>query len=277
VTGFIWAAREKKFRFIAWAFFVTLILLMLGHGKSYYSQGAYPILFALGAPRLEAWANKWWKIAMLAFSLFIGIRLVPLLLPFKAPSPLADYYINHPLAGKVGALRWEDMQDHPLPQDFADMLSWQEMAQKVAKAYTSLDSTEKAHTLIFCNNYGEAGALNYYGPKYHLAPAYSDNASFLYWMPPDFDRFEVFLLITQDKNEMQHRFMKEFKAVRLVDSIDNPYAREDGTLIIMMKGPSDAFRQAFKDKIDRDKLKTTARGAAQTLKPNALEKGGALH
>ncbi|TWF41815.1 dolichyl-phosphate-mannose-protein mannosyltransferase [Chitinophaga polysaccharea] len=277
VTGLVWVARTKQYRFIAWAFFVTLALLMVGHGKSYYSQGAYPILFAFGAPVLEAWTNKWWKIGMIAFSLFIGIRLAPLLLPFKAPAPLAAYYVRHPLASKVGFLRWEDLQDHSLPQDFADMLSWEEMTQKVANAYASLNSTEKARTLLFCDNYGEAGAVNYYGPKYHLPPAYSDNASFLYWMPRDFDQFEVLLLVTDDKQEMQHAFIKEFKEVQLVDSITNPYAREHGSLIILLKGPSEAFRQAFRDKIDKSKLKTTAEGAVQTLKPNPLEDGGALH
>jgi hypothetical protein len=277
VTGLIWTMRTRQYRFIAWGFFVTLALLMIGHGKSYYSQGAYPVLFAFGACRLEAWATKWWKIGMIAFSLFVAIRLIPLLLPFKAPAPLAEYYVNHPLARKAGALRWEDLRDHSLPQDFADMLSWEDIARKVSFAYESLDSTEKAHTLLFCDNYGEAGAVNYYGPKYHLPPAYSDNASFLYWMPANFDRFDVLLLVTDDKQEMQHGFIKEFKSVHLVDSIRNPYAREDGTLIILLKGPSEVFRKAFRDKIDRDKLTTTARGAVQDLKPNAIEKGGDLH
>jgi hypothetical protein len=277
VTGLIWAARTKQYRFVAWAFVVTLSLLLLGHGKSYYSQGAYPILFAFGAPRLEAWANKWWRIAMLAFSLFIGFREVPLLLPIKAPAPLAEYYVGHPLARAVGALRWEDQQDHPLPQDFADMLSWEEMTQKVAKAYASLDSTEKAHTLLFCDNYGQAGAVNYYGPKYHLPTAYSDNASFLYWMPQDYDRFDVLLLVSDDPHEMEHKFIKEFKSVPLVDSITNPYAREHGSLIILMKGPSEAFREAFREKIDLRRLKTTAQGAVQKLGPNPLDKGGSMH
>lgn len=277
VTGLVWAARTKQYRFIAWAFVVTIALLILGHGKSYYSQGAYPVLFAFGAVWLEARANKWWKIGMVAFSLFIGIRLVPLLLPFKAPAPVADYYVHHPLAHDLGFLRWEDLKDHALPQDFADMLSWEDMTQKVARAYASLDSTGKAHTLLFCDNYGEAGAVNYYGPKYHLPPAYSDNASFLYWMPADFDRFDNLLLVTDDRQEMQHTFIKEFKSVLLVDSIADPYAREDGSLIILMKGPSDAFRAAFREKIDKDRLKTTAEGAVQTIKPNPLERGGSMH
>ncbi|MBS1566636.1 MAG: glycosyltransferase family 39 protein, partial [Bacteroidetes bacterium] len=277
LTGLVRAIRTKQYRFIAWAFFVTIALLIAGHGKSYYSQGAYPVLFALGAPRLEAWANKWWRLAMVAFSFFIGIRLVPILLPFKAPAPLAEYYVHHPLAGKVGALRWDDRRDHPLPQDFADMLSWEDMTQKVAKAYSLLDSTEKAHTLLFCDNYGEAGAVNYYGTKYHLPVAYSDNASFLYWMPRDFDRFDVLLLVTDDKQEMQHAFIKEFKEARLVDSISNTYACENGSLIILMKGPSEAFREAFRIKIEKARLKTTAKGAVQTLTPNPLDKGGSMH
>jgi hypothetical protein len=264
VTGVVWAARTKQFRFVAWGFFVTLILLLVGHGKSYYSQGAYPVLFALGAPRIEAWANKWWRIGMLAFSLFIGIRIVPLLLPFRAPGPLAQYYVDHSLARKVGDLRWEDQKDHSLPQDFADMLSWEEMTQKVAMAYASLNFAEKAHTLLFCDNYGEAGAVNYYAPRYQLPPAYSDNASFLYWMPADAGKFDVLLLVTDDREEMQHDFIKEFKSVRLVDSITTPYAREKGSLIILLKGPSEAFRKTFQEKIDRDKLKTTARGVVRS-------------
>lgn len=277
VTGLVWAARTRQYRFVAWAFVITLFLLLLGHGKSYYTQGAYPVLFAFGAVRLEAWASQRWRIRMVAFSVVFGILQVPILLPFLAPAPLANYYAHYSLARKSGALRWEDLRDHSLPQDFADMLSWEEMTQKVARAYSSLDSTEKAHTLLFCDNYGEAGAVNYYGPKYHLPPAYSDNASFLYWMPRDFDRFDVLLLVTDDKQEMQHPFIRTFRTVRLVDSIANPYAREDGSLIILMKGPSDAFRKAFSDKIDRDRLKTTAQGVVRTLKPNPLEKGGAMH
>jgi len=277
VTGLVWAARTKQYQFIAWAFFVTLALLMLGHGKSYYSQGAYPVLFAFGAPQLEAWANKWWKIGILAFSLFIGFRLVPAYLPIKAPAPLVEYYVHHPLALEMGALDGEDLHDHALPEDFGAMLGWEELTQKVAKAYASLDSMEKAHTLIFCNLYGEVGAVNYYGPKYHLPTAYSDNASFLNWMPADYDRFDVLLLVTDDKHEMQHRFIKEFKSVPMVDSIADPYAGEHGHLIILLKGPSELFREAFREKIDLDKLKTTAHGALLNLKPNPLEDGGSLH
>jgi hypothetical protein len=76
---------------------------------------------------------------------------------------------------------------------------------------------------------------------------------------------------------MEHKFIKEFKSVPLVDSIENPYAREHGSLIILMKGPSEAFREAFRKKIDLRRLKTTAQGAVQKLGPNPLDKGGSMH
>jgi hypothetical protein len=96
-------------------------------------------------------------------------------------------------------------------------------------------------------------------------------------MPRDYDRFDVILLVTDDRQEMHHRFIKEFNSALLADSITTPHAREYRTLIILLKGPSEAFRQAFRDKINLDQLKTTAHGAIQTPGPNPLDKGGSMH
>ena len=283
VTGLVYTAATKKYRFIAVATVITIALLALGHAKDYYGQGVYPILMAFGAARLEAWATaKRWRVAvaavMIAFTLVTGYRSVTINLPFLPPAALADYYAHTPTVRKVGALRWEDLEDHPLPQDFADMLGWKEMTQKVAKAYDSLDSTEKQQTFLFCDNYGEAAAVNYYGRPYGLPPAYSDNASFLYWMPAQgFDSSSVMILVTDDEQEMQHAFIKEFQYAAATDSITNPYAREHGTLIILFKGPSERMRAAFREKIQKDKLKTTAEGAMQKITPNPLDKGGSMH
>ena len=152
----------------------------------------------------------------------------------------------------MGVLQWEDQQDHPLPQDFSDMLGWEEMAQKMAKAYATLKPEERKKTILFCDNYGIAGALNYYGKKYELPEAYSDNASFLYWMPNQLQPTNI-ILLTDDKEEMTHPFIKEFDSAALVDSITAPYARERGDLIIVLKGASVKFEAYFKDKISKKK------------------------
>ena len=279
---FVGFSREgRPYRFIGWAFVMLLALLALGHAKGYYSLGVYPILFGFGAVRLERLTAKrlsFLRYVMVAGSVLGGYAFIMTGLPVMPPQQLAEHYANTGLARKAGALRWEDLKDHPLPQDFADMLSWKEMTRKVAAAYATLDAREKSQTLLFCDNYGQAGAVNYYGPQYGLPPAYSANASFIYWMPEDYYQYNTLLLVTDDQQEMEHPFIHEFASARLMDSVTNPYAREYGSLILLLKGPSPTFRKAFVDKIDKTRFKTTATGVTGSgAPPNELEQGGSLH
>ncbi len=221
-------------------------------------MGVYPVLFAFGACELEQvtiFRFTLTKILIVAIPVFLGYAAIPILLPVKEPQALVDYYIHEKYPEKLGVLKWEDGKSHPLPQDFADMLGWEEMARKAGKAYHKLDAAEKAKTLVFCDNYGQAGALNYYRKKYGLPVAYSDNASFLYWMPES-DPYENLLLVTDDPNEMQYDFVKDFKSVTLEDSVTSTYARERGSLIIMMKGMNEKMRNMFKEKIAKKKART---------------------
>jgi 4-amino-4-deoxy-L-arabinose transferase-like glycosyltransferase len=283
LAGLIWVSftrAGRDYRFIGWATLFVMLILLAGHGKSYYALGAYPILFAFGALSLERWAVgrlHFLRYVWLVVSLGLGVGFVAIALPFLPPAELAAHYAKTGIARAVGALRWEDLKDHPLQQDFSDMLSWKEMTQKVARGYAMLDSTEKTQTLLFCDNYGEAGAVNYYGPRYQLPAAYSDNASFLYWLPDSFFVYNNLLLVTDDRDEMKHAFIHEFASATVVDSITTPLAREYGSLIILFKGPSETFRNAFRAKIDKSKYKTTAEGAERKVEPNPLEQGGTLH
>jgi len=250
----LFANRGKEYRFIGVAYVTVIILFLITHGKNYYSLGVYPALFAFGASHLEQLTSVKRRALRFAFVLIpvaLGIPFIPLLLPIFPPQKLEIFYKDYGLA-KSGLLKWEDLKDHPLPQDFSDMLGWEEMAQKVSAAYEKLDSTEKKQTILFCDNYGEAGAVNFYAAKYHLPHAYSDNASFLYWLPDSF-QFHNLILLTDDQEEMQHPFIKDFSSAVLNDSIVTPYARERGDLIITLKNGNDAFNKMFKEKIEKDK------------------------
>ena len=259
---FIWLAglyftafshKGKKYRAFAWAYVFVIILLLVLHGKNYYALGVYPVLLAFGAYHLEKFSEhrlKIWRYVFVIIPCILGFIFIPISLPVAKPAALARYYeVMH--TAKTGALKWEDHKNHPLPQDFADMLGWEEMTQKMAKAYNSLDSNEKAHTFLFCDNYGEAGAVNYYRYKYHLPEAHSDNGSFLYWMPRNI-HIDNLVLITDDHEEMQHPFIKNFKSAVVTDSVTNIYARERGSLIIVFKGANDAMNKMFQEKIDDD-------------------------
>jgi len=247
----IFSTRTENYRFIGWAYLFVIGLLLWLHGKNYYSLGVYPVLFAFGAYCLEVFTAQrfsWLRYVFIAVPILTGLIFLPIALPISKPPALAAYYKNFGLE-KTGALKWEDLQNHPLPQDFADMLSWEEMAKKMATAYNSLDSNDKKSVFLFCDNYGEAGAVNYYRSKYNLPEVHSDNGSFLYWMPR-YQHINNLILITDDTEEMQHPFVKDFASAKIADSVTNIYAREHGSLIIIFKGANEAFNKMFKEKID---------------------------
>jgi 4-amino-4-deoxy-L-arabinose transferase-like glycosyltransferase len=254
LTGLFYTLFSKQYRYIGLAYIFVIALLLAGHGKSYYAAGAYPVLFAFGATQLQKFTSlkrRFLRIAFIAFPVAIGLLFLPIALPILPPQQLADLYVKMNTKN-TGALKWEDLKDHPLPQDFSDMLGWEEMAQKVAKAYSMLSDPQKQDAVIFCNNYGMAGAVNYYAPKYNLPPAYSDNASFLYWLPTK-PRMKNFVLVSDDPDEKQHDFAKGFKSVIKVDSITSEYAREKGDYIYLFIGADDNFQKFFEEKIAKDK------------------------
>ena len=179
------------------------------------------------------------------------------MLPVAKPATLASYY--HKIGvDNIGLTKWEDLKNHPMPQDFADMLGWKEMTEKTAKAYAALTEAEKKKTIIFADNYGEAGAVNFYGHQYNLPEVYSANASYLYWLPANF-HIDNLILITDDRHEMQKPFLHDFQSVTLNDSITDPYAREYGSLIITLKGANEQFNQMMQKKLAAEWAKFSKR------------------
>jgi Dolichyl-phosphate-mannose-protein mannosyltransferase len=261
ITGFfflLFNRNERPFIFLSWAYLGVIILLLVFHGKNYYSLGLYPMLLGFGSLAIEKWtiprSRFFLRYLFSAFIILIGIDFTFIGLPVMKPASLVGYYEKTNAKAK-GLLRWEDQKNHPLPQDFADMLGWEEMAQKTAAAFHSLDSSQQANTIIFCDNYGMAGAVNYYGKKYNIPEAYSDNASFLYWIP-DSIHFRNLVLVESDPHEMEYDFIKQFDKAYITDSVTSPYARERGTAIMLLTGASDAFRKFYTEKLNADKKKT---------------------
>ena len=93
--------------------------------------------------------------------------------------------------------------------------------------------------------------MNYYRNKYNLPEAYSDNGSFLLWLPKNV-QIDNLLLVTNDQQEMQHPFVRDFASAVVTDSVTNQYARERGSLIILFKGANEAMKKMFREKIEKD-------------------------
>ncbi|MCW3110748.1 MAG: glycosyltransferase family 39 protein [Segetibacter sp.] len=241
ISGLVWLLffkSAKPYQLLAWIYLTVIVLLIATNGKNYYSLGAYPMLFAAGGVGLEqitAVKRSWLRFVTVAVIILLFVPLIPVMLPIWKPQQLADYYKKMGF-DKAGACRWEDLQDHPLPQDFADMLSWKELGDKVSKVYTSLPDSVKNKTLIYCRNYALAGATTYYGKG--LPQVTSDNASFLFWMP---DKYNIKNLLFVGKRipDKDDAVFQQFEKYTVLDSTTTPLAREVGVKIILYENGND--------------------------------------
>ncbi|MFZ0598592.1 MAG: glycosyltransferase family 39 protein, partial [Flavobacterium sp.] len=166
-----------KFKLFFASIIFTLVVFIYLKAKAYYAIGLYPVYIAFGAAFLSQILQTGWKRYLkpvfIILPLLFFIPMYHLSFPNKSP----EYIVNHPEKYKLGMLRWEDGKDHDLPQDFADMLGWKELARKTDSAYALMPNTEK--TLVLCDNYGQAGAINYYTKK--GIKAVSFNADYVNW------------------------------------------------------------------------------------------------
>lgn len=262
---FIWVAglyfliispNGKPFRLFGWAYAAVIIFLMVFHGKNYYALGAYPVLFALGGFYLEqVTANRfsWVRYAMVMVPAVICITVMPLVLPIDKPGPLAAYYKKIGLE-KIGDFQWEDQQYHPLPQDFADMIGWREMTAKAAKLYHALPPDEQKQTLVYARGYFTAGALNYYGPLYKMPEVYSDNASFLFWMPVRY-RVRNLLFLGRNMPGKDDPVFQQFEKVTVLDSVNMPLFRENGMKFILYENANNALNSMIEKEVKKLKAK----------------------
>lgn len=246
ITGLYFALKARQgssYRFIGWAYIVVILLLFFLHGKPYYALGAYPILFALGGLQLQKLGTGKKRLLLYVmglFSLCISLFALPTALPVAKPQWLINYFKSTGL-DQTGGFTWEDRQKHPLPQDYADMIGWKEMTQQAAAVYRQLPPQEQQHTIIYCRGYYTAGALNYYGKEAGLPEVYSDNGSFLWWMPDSFP-YKNLLLVAKNMPDADDTVFNYFEKKSIKDAVNLPLFRETGTKFILYEKATDSMR-----------------------------------
>lgn len=227
IPGVIWllAARSgRDFRYLGYGYLILLALLLFLSGKDYYALGAYPALMAAGGVAVEQWTSG--RMAFLRYAillLVVGLDLtaLPMGVPILSIERMEKYCDR--LAKYGVEQRWEDGRLYPVPQDYADMQGWEEMAANVSKKYHALSRDQQSTCLIYGGGYHHAGALNYYRKKYDLPEAYSMNSSYLLWIPDHIHFDNMILLDNVWEDSSAYFSYHEF-----IDSTHHPYARDNG-------------------------------------------------
>jgi len=240
----------QKFRAYFWSFFFTLIIFVSLRAKDYYAIGLYPIYISFGSVYLSGILKNNWK-----YYLRPVIAVIPLLvfIPFykiSFPNRDPNYILSHSSSYKnFGMLRWEDGKDHKLPQDFADMLGWKELAYKVEAIYRDLELSDPNQTLVLCDNYGQAGAINYYSKT--SIKAVSFHSDYINWFVFDHQYKHLIRVSTfEESSEELEETSPYFSTGELSDSITNPYAREFKTMICTFKKAKINVNERIKHEIE---------------------------
>jgi len=152
----------------------------------------------------------------------MGVFLAPTMLPLLPP----ETYIRYVRATGLEQPRIENHELGPLPQLFADQFGWEEMAAAVAGVYRSLPPDVRARTAIFAQNYGQAGAIDLFGPKYGLPAAISGHQNYYLWGPRGYTG-ESMVVMGDRQDRLESKFAHVEKRARVAHRYSMPYEHID--------------------------------------------------
>jgi len=218
---------------------VAALLVLSGTSRPNYLAVAYAPLFAAGAAAIERAAGTgrsqvgrrrgWLRPVALAEVTLLGLPVVPMGLPFLPVESQVAYTSTLGLRPRVQ----EHTRESDLPQVFADMFGWEDLTRRVARVYNALPPEERAKCGILAENYGEAGAIDFFGPRYGLPPAISSHNNYWLWGPRGHTG-EVLIIVGGDRDDAH----SDFRSVVLADTTScrhcMPY--EDGAPIFLCRG-----------------------------------------
>jgi hypothetical protein len=202
---FLFFKPAKPYRVFGWMYFAIFGLFLLTSAKTYYIAPIYPLMFAAGAVAFEILITKgnlsWLKPASLAFLCGGGLLSAPMALPIL---PVKTFIKYTEFLG-VSAPRSENHEMGPLPQHYADMFGWEELTRAVNDVFLSLSLEDRAKCGIFAQNYGEAGAIDFFGRHYGLPDAIAGHNNYYLWGPRHYTG-EVMIIIGGDRTDHEEVF-----------------------------------------------------------------------
>lgn len=223
--------RLKSYRFLGWCYLISFAEFVVLKGKNYYLAPIYPMLFAAGAITLEngieGVRQGWLKPAILVLLLAGGAWFAPIVVPVLSIDRFIAYMDTLPF--KVPRTEHSHMSA-ALPQHYADQFGWEEMTAMTAQAWSRIKPEERQDCGIFAQDYGQAGAIDFFGRRYGLPPALSGHQTYFLWGPRGYSG--NCLIVLDDRKEV---LKQKFEQVEYVGSSDSPYALERNIPVFICK------------------------------------------
>lgn len=237
----LFGKEASVWRLFGWMYLTVLAVLLFFSAKSYYSLGAYPVLVAAGAAyleRLSAQNYRWIRVAAPAFILLSGIFTMPAALPLLPPEQEARFIQGlSKMPGLQGILRWEDGNYYALPQDYADMLGWEELGKKAGEIWQAIP--DKNTAAIYADSYGQAGAIEQFGKKYGVREVLCFSDNYRYWLPDSLPaNFQTLIYVNDELGDDMPGF---FGKIEKIWELDMPLSRQHGDQIYRCQYPTPAF------------------------------------
>ena len=232
VIGLLLSRRLKDFRLFGWSYLISLAAFIVLKGKNYYLAPIYPVLFAAGAVVIESGVERtrqaWLKPAMIVVLLAGGAWFAPLVVPVLS----IDHFISYMNYLPFKPPRSEHSHEHAvLPQHYGDQFGWEELAAMTAQAWARVAPEHRGDCAIFGQNYGQAGAIDFFGPRYGLPMAISGHQTYYLWGPRNYSG--NCMIVLDDKKE---RLTELFEQVEYVGTSDNQYALERNISVYLCRG-----------------------------------------
>jgi Dolichyl-phosphate-mannose-protein mannosyltransferase len=220
---FSFSQKARPFRALGWAYLIFLCEMTFLHGKMYYVAPVYPMMFAAGAVWIESATTRklwiWVKPALAAAMIVISGIYIPTVLPILS----VPHFLAYEHSMGIEQQKFEHMRPGVLPQLYADMFGWEGIAQRVAAYYHTLSPEEQQKTAIFANNYGDAGAIDFFGPKYRLPKAIGGHQNYWIWGPREYTGESLIVLGEGNERNMQ----RDCASYSIVGNAKDPLSRPD--------------------------------------------------
>jgi Dolichyl-phosphate-mannose-protein mannosyltransferase len=232
IAGLVLLLRDKDgnggWRVLGITYLVIMLCMFILHGRLYYPGPAYPMLFAAGGVAFDRGFGRlqgghWLKPAYITLLVVTGLVLAPF-----AYFPLLNVnrYIAYSRFMHLAPVKIENHQMGPLPQIYADQFGWKEMAQVVADAYHKLPPEEQKDCAIFGQNYGQVGAIDFFGSKMGLPPAISGHQNYYYWGPRGFTG-QCMIVMDDTQDHLSELFESVEKVGTVYHPLSMPYQHFD--------------------------------------------------